>query len=714
MNISYKWLSEFVELTLAPQELAAALTSVGLAVEAVHEVGDDFILDIDLTSNRPDCLSHLGVAREIAVIEGRTVKVPIQASYAIEGLTGYVASVEIRDADLCPRYSARIIRGVKIGPSPDWMVKRLESIGQRPINNVADVTNYVLHELGQPLHAFDLSKLSGHKIIVRRAVTGEKLRTLDGVDRALDDQMLVIADAERPVALAGIMGGEDSEISVETTDVLIESAYFAPASVRSTARRLGLHTEASHRFERGTDPEGVLRAQDRAAQLIHEVAGGRATSDTLDVYPKRFIPGDVEIRPERVERITGIPVPAAQIERILSALGFVLRDHVQATVVKADVSVSHVEENNFECQESLVYRAPSWRVDIEREEDLIEEVARHTGFDKIESSLPPTALAGEYQPSERRKRALRNSLKYLGFDEAINFSFVDASNDDRFELLESLSTLVVAGERFVSLTNPIIEGQDRMRPTLLPGLLNSVRHNFNHGNRDVLLFEVGHVFASAGAAPTLPREQESLALVITGGALEEGRAGTRRELDFYDLKGAVESASSSIGLPELGFRPATVKHLREGQSAAIILDNRTVGTIGRLADMVSTIYKFRQPVYVAEIDLTLLLQTAEEQVRYSPVTRFPSVVRDVSLLVHRKVALVDVLEELSRVESPVYRGAAFVDVYEGSNIPDEKKSLTLRLEYRGDDRTLRDEEVDILHAEIVGKLQSRFDARVRS
>jgi phenylalanyl-tRNA synthetase beta chain len=714
MNISYKWLTEFVELTLAPQELAAALTAVGLAVEAVHESGDDFIFDIDLTSNRPDCLSHLGVAREIAVIEGRSLREPIQASYAIEGLTADVASVEIRDTDLCPRYSARIIRGVKIGPSPDWMVKRLESIGQRPINNVADVTNYVLHELGQPLHAFDLSKLHGHKIVVRRAVNGEKLKTLDSIERTLDEQMLVIADAERPVALAGIMGGEDSEISDETTDVLIESAYFAPASVRSTARRLALHTEASHRFERGTDPEGVLRAQERAAQLILEVAGGRATSDTLDVYPKPFIPRAVGVRPERVERITGIPVSAAEIQRILSALGFVLCDSDMATVVKAGVNVSSVEENKFEGQESLVYRAPSWRVDIEREEDLIEEVARHTGFDKIESSLPPTALAGEYQPSERRKRALRNSLKYLGFDEAINFSFIDASNDDRFELLESLSALEVAGERFVALTNPIIEGQDRMRPSLLPGLLNSVRHNFNHGNRDVLLFEVGQVFASAGAAPALPREQESLALVITGGAQEEGRAGTRREVDFYDLKGAVESASSSIGLSDLGFRPATVKHLREGQSAAIVLENRTVGMIGRLADMVSTLYKFRQPVYVAEVDLTLLLQTAEEQVRYSPVTRFPSVVRDVSLLVHRKVVLVDLLEELLLVESPVYRGAEFVDVYEGPNIPDELKSLTLRLEYRGDDRTLRDEEVDILHAEIVGKLQSRFDARVRT
>src|ERR687884_216314 len=420
MNISYNWLRELTGTKRNPRELAATLTRVGLAVEVVHEAGDDFLLEIDLTSNRPDCLSHLGVAREVVAAEGGRVLLNDDSPSRVEGKAADCTAVEIRDADLCPRYAGRVVRGVTIKPSPDWLVKRLEAIGQRPINNVADITNYVLHEQGQPLHAFDLAKLTENRIVVRRAQAGEKIKTLDGIERGLDIEMLVIADAVRPVAVAGVMGGEDSEISEATRDVLIESAYFNPQSVRRTARNLGLHTEASYRFERGVDYEGVLRAQQRCVALICEVAGGTATADAIDVYPQRIEPPIVSLRPERVKALTGLDVPSAEMLRILLALGFIQRDAMAAMGVAGGQTVS--------AGRALTFIAPTWRMDIEREEDLVEEVARHWGYEKIRTELPASSLAGEYQPSERKRRALRRSLVASGFDEAISFSFIDATH----------------------------------------------------------------------------------------------------------------------------------------------------------------------------------------------------------------------------------------------------------------------------------------------
>src|SRR6266567_749074 len=325
MLISYHWLRELTDTHLTPRDLRERLTMVGLAIDAVDEREDDSILDVEVPSNRPDCLSHVGVAREVSVIESGQLHLPEGKSPKVKGRAEDLTSVEIRDLDLCPRYAARLVRGVKIAPSPHWLARRLEAIGQRPINNVADVTNYVLHELGQPLHAFDLAKLSENRIVVRRARQGEAIKTLDGVDRKLDSEMLVIADADRAVAIAGVMGGEDSEISNSTVDVLIESAYFDPSSVRRTARMLSLHTEASHRFERNTDAEGVLAAQERCVALICEIAGGVVTQDALDVYPKPIESKPVNLRTDRVAAITSLRVPESEMKRILNALGFALR-----------------------------------------------------------------------------------------------------------------------------------------------------------------------------------------------------------------------------------------------------------------------------------------------------------------------------------------------------------------------------------------------------
>ena len=685
MFISYTWLRELTGTNLSPGDIRDALTNVGLAVDAVEERGNDRVIDVEVPSNRGDCLSHIGIARELAVIERSTPQVPAPQISSAERKASDFASVEILDPDLCPRYAARIVRDVKIGPSPEWLTKKLESIGQRPINNVADITNYVLHEFGQPLHAFDLAKLAESKIVVRRARKGETIKTLDGVDRKLDDRMLVIADAKEAVAVAGVMGGEFSEISGQTKDVLIESAYFNASSVRRTAKLLGLHSEASHRFERGTDPEGVIAAQERCVALICELAGGVATEDALDVYPKPVAPKSVALRPARIEVVTSLRVDDADVKRILARLGFALTN---------------------EGSQALTYTVPSWRHDVSIEEDLIEEVARHAGFDQIGSELPPASAAGEYHPSEHRKRALRRSLAQSGFDEAIDLSFIETTN--AFELIPELET---ASEQ-VTLVNPIIEEASRMRPTLLPGLLKSIRHNLNQGTRDICLFEAGRVFGGSGGGD-LPREREALALAITGGRLEGNRAQPVRELDFFDLKGALEAAIGAMNLPPVSFASEAIKHLRPGQSAAIQLDGTRIGSIGRLIETVAGDYKFRQPVFVAELDLTSLLEHPEQPVLYSRLPRFPSVVRDVSLLVDRGKSVAELISAAKADAGKDLVDVMFVGTYEGKGIADNKRSVTLRLEYRAEDHTLRDEEVDALHWPIVESLKKKFKAEVR-
>lgn len=688
MLISYNWQRELTGTRLDPQEVRERLTGVGLAVDAVSEREGDYVLDVEVPSNRGDCLSHLGIARELAVIEKSQVSTLKSEIGQTTGRTSDFAAVEISDPNLCPRYAARVIRGVKIAPSPDWLVKRLEILGQRPINNVADITNYVLHEFGQPLHAFDLARLEQNRIVVRRAAQGETIKTLDGVERKLDSEMLVIADAARPVAVAGVMGGEESEISSATQDVLIESAWFNPASVRRTAKLLGLHTEASHRFERGVDPEGILSAQQRCVALICEIAGGVATADAIDAYPSPFAARIVDLRPERVAILTGLQVARAEMLRILTALGFQLVADKPA---------------------AITLTIPSWRHDVAIEEDLVEEVARHTGFDQIKTELPPASLAGEYHSSERRKRALRKALAARGFDEAISLSFTELTED--FELIPDLAG---HGEPLtpVVLTNPIIEDASRMRQTLLPGLLNSIRRNLNHGNRDVWLFESGRVFGVTNPGE-LPREREAVALVATGGSVEAGRAEAERELDFFDLKGALESAVTAMNLPPLEFASATVKHLRPGQSAAISIKGTPVGSIGRLAEPLAGAYKFRQPVFVAEVDLTALIDIDELPVLYSPLPRFPSIVRDVSLLVSRQITVAELLRAARDAKVEHFVSAHFVGTYEGAGIPDDRRSITTRFEYRADDRTLRDEEVDQIHWRLVETLKEKFSAEVR-
>ncbi|HZT57140.1 MAG TPA: phenylalanine--tRNA ligase subunit beta, partial [Pyrinomonadaceae bacterium] len=551
---------------------------------------------------------------------------------------------------------------------------------------------------------------------VRRARAGEKIKTLDGVVRELDEQMLVIADASRAVAVAGVMGGEETEISGATVDVLIESAYFDPQSVRRTSKALGLQTEASYRFERGVDYEGVRRAQDRCVALICEIAGGTATVDAIDVYPTKIEPPVVRLRPRRVKELTGLVVNAGESERILESLGFESQEP-DGVFSSNDAPASEGETGE------LSFKAPTWRRDVSIEEDLVEEIARLVGYDNIGEALPPSPVAGEYLAGDRRRRAARQVLTASGFDEAISFSFVDeaaaldetdagvGAGESRFELVPGLQKVEGEGA-FVRLSNPIIEGARLMRPTLLPGLLESVRNNFNHAARDVRLFETGRVFASGGEGETRPNEVEAFALVLTGEALDEGRA-TGRALDLFDIKGALEAATDAMRIGALEFTNASVRHLREGQSARVSLGGAAVGTLGRLSEELAARYKFRQPVFVAEVNLTALLASGERPARYTPLTRFPSVVRDVSFVAPRAAAYGDMKRAILSLGIEECREVLLVDVYEGTGVPEGKRSITLRVEYRADERTLRDEEVDAMHARVVAALEGEFGAQLR-
>ena len=688
MNISYNWLKDLVEIDLSPQELATKLTGVGLAVEGIHEAQDDFVFDIDLTSNRPDCLSHFGVSREIAAIQDSKFKIQDSESKNPKPKTEDQTLVSIQDSDLCHRFTARIIRNVKIGASPEWLKQRLEAVGERSINNVADITNFVMHELGQPMHSFDLNKLKENRIVVRRARNGETVKTLDEAERKLDETMLAICDAEKPIAVAGVMGGFDSGINEDTTDVLLEVAFFKRENIRQTSRRLTLSTEASYRFERGVDIENLIRASNRATELICELAGGTA-EEFVDVYPTKLqanviVSKDVQLA---VKRLTGLEVEKEEILRILKALG-----------------IEQKSETNFV--------SPSWRHDISIEEDLVEEVARIIGYDKIGEELPASRNAGEYQPTEPRKKDLRKTLANLGFNEAISYSFIDTRNDEKFDLIPNL-VVENLDEKFLTLEDSIIEGSTRMRPSLLAGLLDAVRTNFNHQKRDVKLFEIGKVFSASQKENDLPNERELLALILTGSETLQNKAMPLRQLDFYDAKGALESAVDATKLPSLDFRPVDVKHLRKGQAAEVFSGGKSIGTIGRLNDEIAAAYKFRQPVFIAEVDLQTLLESKEQTIVYQPLPVYPSIVRDVSLLVKRNLSFAEIQKAIAEQGFELCRKIEFVDIYEGQGVAEDERSMTLRLEYRSDERTLLDEEIDSIHAQILQSLETHLQAKQR-
>ncbi|MBS1770041.1 MAG: phenylalanine--tRNA ligase subunit beta [Acidobacteria bacterium] len=689
MNISYNWLKDLIVLDLTVEETAAALTRVGLAVEGIERHGDDTVFDVDITSNRPDCLSHLGIARELGAALGESLdvfepepEIPMPPVLAHD-------IVRIDDPKRCYRFTARIIRGVKVGPSPKWLVERLEAVGERSINNIADITNYVMLEVGQPMHSFDLDKLAGGRIIVRPARAGEKMVTLDDVERSFDESMLLVCDAEKPVAIGGVIGGLESAITDSTVNVLLEVAYFRPDSVRTLARKLGVSTEASHRFERGVDIDNIVRASQRAANLICELGGGQK-GEFIDIYPTPIHRSEIECGDisNAVARLTGIEVSESKAVSILDALGI----------------------DSEERDGTRVFSSPSWRYDISIEEDLVEEVARHTGYEKIEELLPPASGAGEFQAAEPQKASVRNCLIDMGYSEALSYSFIDTAWDDVFQPVPKLDGSDRAQP--VTLRDSVIENAVRMRQTALPGLLDAVKLNNNHQIRDVRLFEIGKAFISDEPGE-LPTERELLSIVASGGDLHADRVEPERTLDFFDLKGAVDAAFEAAGVEAAEFQAADLLHLRSGQSAAILLAGNKVGALGRLSEEVAQKYKFRQPVFVGELDLTAVLAADRRASGYSPIAKFPSVRRDVTFEVGRTPAVADILRSARSSGESLIERVGLVTVFEGGSLLPGHRAVTIRVEYRSAERTLSEEEVEYAHSRLLAYVDAELGLRPR-
>ena len=696
MKISYQWLQEWVAVELSPRALATTLTMAGLAVDGIEPHGGDQVLELDLTSNRPDALSHLGVAREVAVLCGLPLR-RIEEVTAIPERGGGVArtadlaTVVIEAPDLCPRYTARLIRGVRIGPSPDWLVERLAALGQRSVNNVADITNYVMLEMGQPLHAFDFAQLRGQRIVVRRAMPGERMTTLDGEERTLTPEMLVIADAERAVAIGGIKGGEDSGITDQTVDVLLEAAWFAPAQIRQTSRQLGLATEASYRFERGTDPEIVALASDRASRLIAEIAGGEILDGRIDVYPGRDAIESrrvsIPFRLSRYQALTGLTVELGEAARILTALG------------------CRVESGGME---ELVAIPPSWRIDLRIEEDLIEEVVRVVGYDQLATTLPGSAGAGSYLSGEVERRAVRQLLTAAGYSEAISFSFVNAA-------LDAVYSPAGESER-LQLLDPIDETQSHMRTTLLGGLLRALEHNLRHGTRNIRLFEIGKCFLAGGGEEGRPAEIERLALVATGASDERDWQNASARLDFYDLKGVLSAIPDQLARGPFEIIPDTTRPwLHPGRSAEVRLpDGTTVGFLGQLHPRLAAPFKLvRQPILLAELDLARLLASPRLESRYQPLPKYPTVVRDLALLIERAIPYRQIEEAIRALDLPHLVGIRLFDRYEGKELPPTHHSLAITLRYQALDRTLTDEEIADSQSRLVDCLVQQYAAVLR-
>jgi phenylalanyl-tRNA synthetase beta chain len=684
MRISLNWLQEFVEVSAEPKKLKADLTSIGLNVESLAAAGDDWLLEVEVTTNRPDCLSHYGVAREVAALYRKPLK---RLKFAVEESLAPAAEkivIEIADPKLCRRYCGRVIEGVQVAASPGWVARRLEAVGQRPINNIADVTNYVLMELGHPLHAFNLARIRDRRIIVRSARAGEPLRTLDGVDRRLTANNLVIADAARPLALAGVMGGEDSEISLSTKAVLLESAWFDPASIRRTSKSQGLHTEASHRFERGADLEMVPLALDRAAALIAELAGGKILRGRLDIYPAPESGEAILLRQAEILRILGTEIAAEEVERILGALGFTV---------------------NRVTGEGWRVTPPSFRPDVKREVDLIEEVARQFGYDRMPARVRPAPPRIGSDLDREKVLAATRVLTGLGYREIIPSSMVDPEENELF-----------TDRTPVALANPLSQDASAMRSSALPSMVRALGFNLDRGRSGLCFFELGKTYQAMGAEH--PKERRVLVLGLANPRRAASVHEESRELDFFDVKGDVERLLEIFDLPGLRFGPSSCQAYEPGASGQFLTDSATYAVFGQLRSEIQRRYKLRTVVWIAEIDFEQLAEAPLRQPAFRPYSKFPAVERDFSLVVPENLPyrrLEEAIEGLAIAEllnlEPLERKTA-AELPAGV-VPEGHVSLLLRVTFQSMERTLTREEVDDAVGRIVQALEP-LRARLRT
>ncbi len=706
MKVPLSWIREFVDITASAEEIGKLMSVRGLALEGLEPFDSppglppdgslrasrepDVVMDFDVTANRPDCLSVIGIAREIATAYQLPMNPAAIAPGFSRGIGGGNAAggvpVTIDEPELCARYVGGVAT-VKVGPSPQWMQDRLIACGIRPISNIVDITNYVLLELGQPMHAFDRARLGGGRIVVRRARAGEAIKTLDGKMRTLTTDMLVIADAERAQAIGGVMGGVDSEVSDATSQIVFEAAWFNPASIRATSKALGLKTEASTRFERGMDRTAPPRAMARALELIEKISAGKATAAVTDVYPRPHQPQTVPLEQRRIIGLLGMDVPDANVERILGSLGFEVQSTLAPPMDAAGAPARHGGWNVL---------SPPWRVDIHRQVDLIEEVGRHHGFEHLPATFPGVEVAPPpSDPRLARDRRMRNALLGMGFSETITFAFIEATAAEPY----------LDDQPPVTLANPLSEKFVVMRPSLLPGLVDVLSHNRRHGRPDVRIFEIGTRFTPAG-------ETRGAAFAWMGLGTPDHWSGARRAVDFSDVKGVVEQLAT-LAAVDVTFSEAERPFLVRGRAANILINGAVVGVLGQLAPEIgeSRDLPAASEVYAAEVNLDAVTAAAPiETRRAAPLPRHPFVVRDVSMLVANTLSAESVRGTIRSAAPSTLVQVREFDRYEGKGIPEGSVSLSFRLTFQSPERTLTDDEVQAAMQTIVDALTRELQA----
>ena len=696
MRCLYSWIKDFVpSLKVSVDEFASVLTMKGLEVEEIEKVsGDDWALEISITPNRPDWLSMLGIAREVSAVYGWELTRPeihVEENVNEKGLV----PIEITVPDLCPRYTAAVIKGVKTGPSPSWLSERLESCGIRSINNIVDITNYVLLETGQPLHAFDLKKLNGPEIIVRNAKEGEKIVTIDGKERTLKSSMLVIADSKSPVAVAGVMGGYGSEVSAGTKDILLESAWFAPSQVRRTAKTLKLPTDSSYRFERGVDPENVLLALNRAKDLILEFSGGELITPVVDLYPRPYEPYSISLRMERLQRILGVKISLEETLKIMERLG-----------------LSPQLNDPF----SIKVAIPSFRLDILEEIDLIEEVVRLFGYENIPAKTPEGVIskyACNAYLTERGEftNRVKRLLKGQGVTEIISYSFFSPDDINALGFDDTDPRM-----RMVSLQNPLSTDQTVMRTSLVPSLLKAISSNQAHRNMDLKLFETGQTFQQGEG--DLPCEEQRIVCGLTGLKYEEAWNLPQDKIDIFDIKGLIEEMLSSLFIQ--GWRVTVDEERTEpfyrpfNCSRLLTAENIDVGTFGEVEKGVLDFFDINGPVFIFDLSMDKLLSSQKVLPKFIPLPKYPAIERDIAIILSDNVHAKEFQDFIWGLKPSYLESLKIFDLYKGKSIPKGKKSMGLRFSYRSIDHTLSENEITPVHESLVETMLDKYNASLRS
>jgi phenylalanyl-tRNA synthetase beta chain len=647
----------------------------------------DYVLEIGLTPNRSDCLSIIGIAREIAAIQKTRIIYPDVKPPGKNREIHEFTSVNIESPEHCPRYAAALVTDITVAPSPFWLRKRLISIGQRPINNIVDITNFIMLECGQPLHAFDFDFLEENRIVVRTATRGEKFTTLDRKERILDPDMLMICDGKKPVAIAGVMGGLNSEIVNSTKRVLIESAYFNPLSIRKTSKKLGLSTEASYRFERGIDPDGTVRALVRAISLMTDMGKGKPVKGIIDQYPLIQKKETIELGIRATGRVLGTELDKNTIRSLLESIEFKVKNGGTDTIKVTP---------------------PSFRVDISRPVDLMEEAARLYGYNRIPASLP-LMQSETAQPLKALiiREKIKNIMTGLSFTEAVNYSFISASACDRLNLSSDDPK-----RKLLHVLNPLNEEQNVMRTSLIPGLLETTHRNLSHQTKNLKLFETGKIFLGKGNE-NLPVEIEIAAGLMTGGRYSQTWYEKDTECDFFDIKGAVEGLLAGLNIDKVRYTKMPVElcsYTRYGYAAQIIAGNEAFGIIGEVHPEVLHNFDLKQKVFIFELNCDALLALSDRDKTSKQLPKFPAATRDITIITDKKIEAMSILEKINSTGEKLIENAHLFDIFEGAAVPSGKRSVSIRITYRSSEKTLEDGEVNNIHKNITDRLTIEFGA----